>query len=64
MAIKRLVISIKDVAKIYGKSYVQAFRIHMGIRKALGKGENQVLTFLEFSQHTGISIAEIENFIQ
>ena len=60
MATSCIIISIKDVSIVLNKSYQQAFRIHQGVRDALGKQKKQVLTKAEFANYMGIPLQEIE----
>lgn len=63
MKLKRVIIYPKDIQRITGRSERYGRKLLQQIRFELGKEEHQFITFTEFANYTGLSIGEVEPFI-
>jgi len=59
MSLNRIIITVKDVQTITGKSDRAAREILYNIRKKLGKKRHQFVSIGEFSTYTGLPEAEV-----
>ena len=59
----RLVIYPKDIQLITGRSETYARRIVRTIKKSLGKQKHQLVTCDEYCGFTGLSRAELEEYL-
>jgi Fic family protein len=63
MSNRRICIYPKDVQRITGKSERYGRKLLAKIRTHLEKEPHQFITLQEFSDYTGIQLAEIEKYI-
>ena len=55
----RLFLYPKDIMGLMGKSERQARRIHLHIRRQVGKGTHELLTVEEFCQYYHLNLASV-----
>jgi hypothetical protein len=63
MKLKRIIIYPKDIQRITGRSERYGRKLLQQIRFELGKDDHQLVTVYEFSDYTGVSLEEVEEFI-
>lgn len=60
---KRVVIYVRDVRNITGRSESGARALLQKIREELGKKPNQCITIMEFCEYTGIEEETVREFM-
>ena len=63
MKLKRIIIYPKDIQRITGRSERYGRKLLQQIRFELGKDDHQLVTVNEFSDYTGVSMEQVEEFI-
>ena len=61
--IERVIIFPKDVQRITGKSYRQASRIHLQIKKALNVPAEGYVSITDFCDYTGLKYEHVCSLI-
>lgn len=60
----RVVIYLKDIQQLTGKSYRHAINLNKEIRTHFNKKQHQFLTTHEFAEYTGINIDIIKQYLK
>lgn len=63
MATTRIRITAKDIQVVTGFNLQYCYRLHLTIRDALGKKENQHLSIREFCNYCGYAENEVKEVI-
>lgn len=62
--LSRVVIYLKDIQQLTGKSYRHAIYLNKEIRNHFNKQPHQYLTTYEFADYTGIDIDIIDKYLK
>ncbi|MBT1689162.1 hypothetical protein [Dawidia soli] len=63
MSLRRIILSIKDIQRLTGRSERQSRRILVAVRKKLGKQPRQPVSIQEYCRYTGLHEEDVARYL-